>query len=524
MSQKGKTETGAELLARLGPRPSLHGLEVSEVLGFEPSPGDILELYGGEGVGKTELLLHLVTSALVPPCSSSAGCDMTEVVWVDCDLKFSVLRLAVLLEQCLMKKQRRQQREPCHRRTATSSDSCSLMSSKSSKPCGTVNCEHAQSFEACDDVVNRAVSEGGEGCKFGGGRTECRSSHANSHDTDKKSESRDKKDKTDNDEVEKKNSKKEKCGSDMSFKAQDSHPSESEGGVKPDSSKQTPLLHESDAAIPSVSSETLKSGSAGRKRKAEDMDSDSFVSHQGSKAVRGENVSEAASCNKNSVQTVDKIGESLIKVPETEHPIMGGGEMERKEEANIEMERVEEEAICGEEMERMVEGCLRRVHVLRCTSSQQLVCTLHSVQSLVAANPNVALLVIDPVSAFYWSDRGSDFQHTSSLLHRNIAQVVSVLKTVTASYNVLVLTSKQALMKSKTKKSSINSPAKGSSGEDTHMEFLGQAWGRAVTRRLVCSKSVCQHRGVRVTQYTLSGNTGQKRFIIDESGVCLLDH
>ena len=103
------------MLARLGPRLSLRGLGTA-VLGFEPSAGDIVELYGGAGVGKTELLLHLASCAILPTChhgdqtssSTSPGQrhqrgNQTQVVWVDCDLKFSVLRLAVLLEQRIVK-------------------------------------------------------------------------------------------------------------------------------------------------------------------------------------------------------------------------------------------------------------------------------------------------------------------------------------------------------------------------------------------------------------------------------------
>ncbi|XP_028646703.1 DNA repair protein XRCC2 [Erpetoichthys calabaricus] len=100
MSREARlTESGTELLARLGERPSLKSLELpifSEV-GF-PGPGDVVELHGAEGTGKTELLYHVLVHCILP--TAQGGLEV-EVLFVDTDFHFDMLRLVALLEQRL---------------------------------------------------------------------------------------------------------------------------------------------------------------------------------------------------------------------------------------------------------------------------------------------------------------------------------------------------------------------------------------------------------------------------------------
>lgn len=50
-------------------------------------------------------------------------------------------------------------------------------------------------------------------------------------------------------------------------------------------------------------------------------------------------------------------------------------------------------------------SCLSRLLVVHCSSSSQLVLTLHLLETSFLSRPGLALLLIDSISAFYWLDR-----------------------------------------------------------------------------------------------------------------------
>lgn len=94
-----------QLFARLGAKQSLGTLDLP-LFSSLPSPGgvlcpgDVVELIGEEGSGKTETLLN-ITAQCVLPCSwhgREMGGKEVEVVWMCTDYKFDVLRLVAVLE------------------------------------------------------------------------------------------------------------------------------------------------------------------------------------------------------------------------------------------------------------------------------------------------------------------------------------------------------------------------------------------------------------------------------------------
>lgn len=50
-------------------------------------------------------------------------------------------------------------------------------------------------------------------------------------------------------------------------------------------------------------------------------------------------------------------------------------------------------------------SCLSRLLVVHCSSSSQLLLTLHFLETTLSSRSSLALLLIDSISAFYWSDR-----------------------------------------------------------------------------------------------------------------------
>nr|KAI8729163.1 DNA repair protein XRCC2-like [Biomphalaria glabrata] len=112
MQRKGsKAESGSQLLARLISRTDLtcvdpyvfcHAGPPSEV---PSNQGKIIELYGTEGVGKTELALLYTAKICLPSEWKGHHLDGrgAKVVFVDTEFKFSVLHLAIIMEQIILK-------------------------------------------------------------------------------------------------------------------------------------------------------------------------------------------------------------------------------------------------------------------------------------------------------------------------------------------------------------------------------------------------------------------------------------
>ena len=95
-----------QLFARLGAKQSLGTLDLPlfSTLPSSPGgglcPGDVVEMTGGEGSGKTEMLLNITAQCVLPRWwgGREVGGKAVEVVWVSTDHKFDVLRLAAILE------------------------------------------------------------------------------------------------------------------------------------------------------------------------------------------------------------------------------------------------------------------------------------------------------------------------------------------------------------------------------------------------------------------------------------------
>ncbi|XP_063159435.1 DNA repair protein XRCC2 [Candoia aspera] len=91
-----KSESGAQLIARLEGRSSLKTLEpcLFAEEGY-PIYGDVVEFHGPEGTGKTEMLYHLIARCILP--KSGGGLEVG-VLFIDTDFHFDMLRLVTILE------------------------------------------------------------------------------------------------------------------------------------------------------------------------------------------------------------------------------------------------------------------------------------------------------------------------------------------------------------------------------------------------------------------------------------------
>ena len=95
---------------------------------------------------------------------------------------------------------------------------------------------------------------------------------------------------------------------------------------------------------------------------------------------------------------------------------------------------------CGGELKRLLQSCLSRVHTLLCDTSEELLVTLHSLRQFLHTHPSVSVIVIDPVGAFFWSER-SEFLGTSI----PDSKWVNVLSELAYDYHLVIFGSRTAL-------------------------------------------------------------------------------
>ncbi|XP_059152154.1 DNA repair protein XRCC2-like [Physella acuta] len=100
-----KAESGAQLLARLSTRPDLTPVDPFVFGNFSSHGstccGQVVELYGPEGSGKSELALHYIAKTCLPTQWKGypLGGLGAKVIFIDTEYKFSILRLAIVIEK-----------------------------------------------------------------------------------------------------------------------------------------------------------------------------------------------------------------------------------------------------------------------------------------------------------------------------------------------------------------------------------------------------------------------------------------
>lgn len=94
-------ETAAQLFARLSSRPCLDDIEQKL---FRRNKTKFVEILGGEGSGKTELLLCLIVNTIIPKQWNGIelGGIGSCVLFIDTDYKFPFIRFISLIEQRLI--------------------------------------------------------------------------------------------------------------------------------------------------------------------------------------------------------------------------------------------------------------------------------------------------------------------------------------------------------------------------------------------------------------------------------------
>ncbi|XP_039646763.1 DNA repair protein XRCC2 isoform X2 [Perca fluviatilis] len=124
--------------------------------------------------------------------------------------------------------------------------------------------------------------------------------------------------------------------------------------------------------------------------------------------------------------------------------------------------------------------CLSRLLVVHCSSSSQLLLTLHFLETSLSSRPSLSLLLIDSISAFYWLDRCEGGASVAKQ-EEKLSKCAVLLGRLLRDYRITVFATCHAMRRSWSGPSS-------SSSSDYDRPYLCRPWQRLVTHRLLCSR------------------------------------
>ncbi|KAK9527352.1 hypothetical protein VZT92_013924 [Zoarces viviparus] len=131
---------------------------------------------------------------------------------------------------------------------------------------------------------------------------------------------------------------------------------------------------------------------------------------------------------------------------------------------------------CSGSDEAALRSCLSRLLVVHCSSSSQLVLTLHFLETSLSSRPGLALLLIDSISAFYWLDR-CEGGASIGKQEEKLSKCAELLGRLLRDYRITVFATCHTIRRSYTGPSS-----------DDNRPYLCRPWQRLVTHRLLCSR------------------------------------
>ena len=130
--------------------------------------------------------------------------------------------------------------------------------------------------------------------------------------------------------------------------------------------------------------------------------------------------------------------------------------------------------------EESIKIWLKNLFVLKSESMEQVVISLHALDSLLAnSKVPIGMIIIDSVSSFYWIDHNNGSNHSSK--EKNILKVVAALKKLKDQYQLCILASCQSLLKSD-KQSNKDSGV-------LFRPFLNHHWQSFITHQYLLTKN-----------------------------------
>ena len=135
------------------------------------------------------------------------------------------------------------------------------------------------------------------------------------------------------------------------------------------------------------------------------------------------------------------------------------------------------------DVDKLIKECLHRLYVVRCNSTTQLIMSLYSLDSLLSSNLDIALLVVDSASAFYWMDRGVTSDSTSA---KNSAQqrTLRALQHIMDTYGIFTVITRADIFppKAREEDSDMKDMQDVMQAKQTEQwNYLGRPWQQAIS-------------------------------------------
>lgn len=206
----------------------------------------------------------------------------------------------------------------------------------------------------------------------------------------------------------------------------------------------------------------------------------------------------------------------------------------------------EEEQQAEEGDEELVKACLQRLSVVHCSSSAQLLLSLHYLEGWFSSRPALGLLVLDSISAFYWQDRSVGGESVPRQ-EANLRKCAQLLDRFCRDYGIVIFATVHAIMRNygssesssgtaaprpceapspSSSFSSSSNSRRWNSVTDFDKPYLCRVWQRLVNLRLVFSKSdiLKDKKTVFSVACTTTRTKGVKRssFCVTDSGMQFL--
>lgn len=161
-----------------------------------------------------------------------------------------------------------------------------------------------------------------------------------------------------------------------------------------------------------------------------------------------------------------------------------------------------------QDIEICVEECLKRLYIVRCSSSAQFLITLHSIESVLTSRSELCLLLIDSISSFVWTDKYSGSES-------NTSQIVKMLQRLVETYSLVLFAARNpAIFLHRMQKQDHGS------AKEKYGDHLGNSWEKLVTHRIVFAKDSSPDCACRAPTFCASiGKNWRKYFAIDERGL-----
>ncbi|KAM4027756.1 DNA repair protein XRCC2 [Anomaloglossus baeobatrachus] len=172
--------------------------------------------------------------------------------------------------------------------------------------------------------------------------------------------------------------------------------------------------------------------------------------------------------------------------------------------------------------EETVKQCLSRFFLVHCSSSVQLLLTLHSLENMFCSRPSLCLLIIDSLSSFYWIDRNNGGESISRQ-ESNIRKCVELLDKLVKEYKLVLFASTQTIMqKAYNETSEASRSEKQTSSALDFKPYLCKLWQHVTTNRVFFSKEEKTESNITMFSVTSchlkSKNVIRRSFVVTEAG------